>query len=75
MSVFFGREYHGDFLICFDARTVGYIAEYAAEHLHRLEGPGKPKKPKQILALKEFCSEEGFQFRAAFSLFTVTDPC
>ena len=33
------------------------------------------EKRKQILALKEFCSEEGFQFRGALSLFTVTDPC
>ena len=38
---FFGREHH-DFLICFDARTVGEIAEYAVVHLQRLEDAGKP---------------------------------
>ena len=37
----FGCEYH-DFLICFDARTVSYIAEYAAVNLQQLEDAGKP---------------------------------
>ena len=39
--VFFGREYH-DSLICFDAGTVGWMAEYAAVYLQRLEDARKP---------------------------------
>ena len=41
LVVYFVRECH-DFLICFDSRTVGEIAEYAATHRQRLEDAGKP---------------------------------
>ena len=40
-SFFFGHEDH-DFLICFDARIVGLIAEFAAVHLQWLEDTGNP---------------------------------
>ena len=38
--IYFCREEH-DALICFDARTVRWIADYAEVHLQRLEDAGK----------------------------------
>ena len=76
-SFFFGHEDH-DFVICFDARIVGLIAEYVAAHLQRLEDAGNPVSkftsnvwPWRNSLKAFFCSEEGFQVQNALSVFTV----
>ena len=78
---FFYREYHV-FLICFDSRTVGWIAEYAVVYLQRLEDATKPAAkftskfgPWRDYLKAFFCSEDGFKVRTDLSLFTVNDPC
>ena len=79
-SLFFG---HGDhnFLVCFDPRIVGLIAECAAVHLQWLEDAGNPvrKFKRNVWPWKNslkafFFSEEGFQVQNALSVFTVNDP-
>ena len=65
-SFFFGHGDH-DFLVCFDTRIVGLIAECTAVHLQWLEDAGNSQQIyKQHLALKEF-SQSIFLFRRRLS--------
>ena len=79
-SLFFGHGDH-DFLVCFDTRIVGLIAEVQqciCSDWKMLETQSANLQAKSglegILSKHFFCSEEGFQVQNALSLFTVNDP-
>ena len=74
------RQCH-DFLICFDARTVDLIAEYAAVHSQQLKTLENQSANLQANAVKGFLSKHFFvqkkalKFELLFPFLTVNDPC
>ena len=75
----FGCEYH-DLLICFDARTVGYLQntrQWICSDWKTLENQLTDLQANSRLQgiWSIFYSEEGFKVWTALSLFTVDDPC
>ena len=75
------RQCH-DFLICFDARTVDLIAEYAAVHsqqLKTLENQSANLQANSVLkgflSKHFFVQKKALKFELLFHFFTVNDPC